>query len=284
MSNLDDGELHRSDTPDAMDALPDGVVAPDLSTGATVHSEPFFGPLKASLIFVLYIGGQVIGALLAIIGYVAVNAMRGGDISSPSFPGRLMQDSLPAVVIGSLLAAALITYWASRGLAPHLFVGDGRDTLGWRGTTGKWQLIGLAVGVALGLSWIGITVLVPPPDGAVAGPLAKMAAGGGPGRHAWAFAGLIAAPFLEEFVFRGILFAGFARRWGAKVAVVIVTLLFVSLHVPETYHYFPATIGVTTLALVTVAFRIRTGSLVPPILTHMAYNMSIIVAAYLFLD
>lgn len=254
------------------------IDTPD-ATGKT-PPEPFFGPLRASVILMLFLLAQVIGALATFIGYVLYIAARGGDVTTPSFAGSVTKDALPAVLIVSLLTSGIVTFLASKLLARHLFRGEGRLILGWAGAAPRWIVIAVAAGFALAIAWVGAAFILPVPDSAAAGPLAKMAAGGGPGRHAWAFVGVFAAPLVEEFLFRGILFAGFLQRWGTKASAVIVTILFVSLHLPETFHYFPATIVVTALALATIVLRIRTGSLLPPVLAHTAYNLTIVLTAY----
>jgi sodium transport system permease protein len=77
-------------------------------------------------------------------------------------------------------------------------------------------------------------------------------------------------PVCEELLCRGFLFASFRARFGAVWAVLLSAVLFGVLHL-EAYR-IPAT------ALVGVALgyvRLRTGSIVPPILFHMAYNATL---------
>jgi membrane protease YdiL (CAAX protease family) len=61
---------------------------------------------------------------------------------------------------------------------------------------------------------------------------------------------------------------------------VVTTVLFVMVHLPYAARYWPAAAGITLLAVFLVAIRLQTGSLVPSIAAHFAYNSIIVVAAY----
>jgi membrane protease YdiL (CAAX protease family) len=61
---------------------------------------------------------------------------------------------------------------------------------------------------------------------------------------------------------------------------VIITILFVALHLPYTARYWPGAAAVTLLAVFLIALRWRTGSLVPGIAAHAAYNSVLVVAVY----
>ena len=108
-----------------------------------------------------------------------------------------------------------------------------------------------------------------------------MAAQSGLQRGAWALVAFFFAPITEEFLFRGVLFAGFARKLGIVAAAFIVTALFVALHLFETINYLPALIAVTMMATVAILLRIRSGSLLPSVLVHATYNLTVVAGVYL---
>ena len=94
-----------------------------------------------------------------------------------------------------------------------------------------------------------------------------------------AFAVLI-APFMEELIFRGVLFAVFERQVSARFAVAATTVLFAALHVPE---YRGAWNHVLMICLVSGVFSLArglTGSLGPSMILHFAYNLSLMTALY----
>ena len=87
-----------------------------------------------------------------------------------------------------------------------------------------------------------------------------------------AFLAVATAPIVEESVYRGILYPAIERASNAKVAVVIVTLLFAIPHVPQ---YWPniAVIGsITVLSVALTILRAYTGRLLPCITVHFIFN------------
>jgi membrane protease YdiL (CAAX protease family) len=93
---------------------------------------------------------------------------------------------------------------------------------------------------------------------------------------------LLAAPLIEEFVFRGVLLALADRasppRWnvlGARIGAggVLLTLAFIALH-----GLRPGMLlGIAPAALLYLWLRARTGSLLWPIAAHVAWNLAVIV-------
>jgi len=82
---------------------------------------------------------------------------------------------------------------------------------------------------------------------------------------------VIGAPIGEEVFFRGFLFSGLAKsRLGGWGAVVITSLAWASVHV----QYDLWDIGyIFCLGLIIGAFRLKTGSLWPPLLMHALVNL-----------
>jgi sodium transport system permease protein len=77
-------------------------------------------------------------------------------------------------------------------------------------------------------------------------------------------------PVCEELLCRGFLFASFRARFGDLLAVLFTAVLFGALHLD--LQRIPAT-AIAGLALGYV--RLRTGTIVAPILFHMAYNATL---------
>lgn len=77
---------------------------------------------------------------------------------------------------------------------------------------------------------------------------------------------------VEELYYRGFIFPALRDRWGATTAVVLTTLWFWAAHV---FQLFGDPAGIAVILVVATTFtlqRHRSGSLVPPLLTHAAYN------------
>jgi membrane protease YdiL (CAAX protease family) len=92
---------------------------------------------------------------------------------------------------------------------------------------------------------------------------------------------VLVAPFMEELIFRGVLFAFFENLLGLRFAVVATALLFAGLHVPE---YWGAWHHAALILLVGVAFsaaRGLTGSLAPSVILHFAYNTTLMTGLFI---
>ena len=87
-----------------------------------------------------------------------------------------------------------------------------------------------------------------------------------------AFLAVFTAPFIEELVYRGVLYSALQRSTGSVAAVAIVTLLFTAVHVPQ-YWGSPSTIILLTLlSLILTLVRAQTGNLLPCVILHTLFN------------
>jgi membrane protease YdiL (CAAX protease family) len=91
-------------------------------------------------------------------------------------------------------------------------------------------------------------------------------------RVAIACVAALSAPLVEEVVYRGVVFGGLQRSLGGRAAVVLVSLLFLAVHVPQ---YWGGWAGLTMLALLSFTLtilRAATGSILPSVVLHYAFN------------
>jgi ABC-2 type transport system permease protein len=82
--------------------------------------------------------------------------------------------------------------------------------------------------------------------------------------------GVIAAPIFEEFIFRGLIFGGLRRSFGAWPAALASAAIFAILHPPI------SVLPVFVLGLATAFSYERTRSLAAPMLAHAVYNACVI--------
>lgn len=91
-----------------------------------------------------------------------------------------------------------------------------------------------------------------------------------------AFFATFTAPIVEEVVYRGLLFSAFQRRFGIVIGVILVTVLFTLVHVPQySLGARPDFATVTTLLLLSLALtllRVWSGNLLPCIVLHTVFN------------
>jgi membrane protease YdiL (CAAX protease family) len=98
--------------------------------------------------------------------------------------------------------------------------------------------------------------------------------------YALAFFAIVVAPFMEEVIFRGVLFAFFERLAGLRFAISGTALLFAGLHVPEYWGAWNHALLILVVAAALSLARALTGSLAPSVILHLAYNASMMAALF----
>ncbi|MFQ5801587.1 MAG: lysostaphin resistance A-like protein [Candidatus Methylomirabilales bacterium] len=257
---------------------PEGHI--DIASASDAHSTTPLGATKALLVFVVYIASQFVASIL--LGVVVGLTYALSGVHAPDTVAEISRSVQgPALVIG-LIVSALIVVQMVRRFAPGSIKGRSRDGIGWSLGEPAYLLSGLVIGVALGIGYLSIaSVLVPPDPDMARGPLAEMAITPGLSQLSWVFIAIVLAPPLEEFLFRGVLFSGIARSWGQSIAALLVTALFVIVHLPETRYYWPSVIAVLLLGITTLLMRVKSESLGPAVTLHLAYNLVLVITVSL---
>jgi membrane protease YdiL (CAAX protease family) len=86
-------------------------------------------------------------------------------------------------------------------------------------------------------------------------------------RMALAFAAIISAPFVEEAVFRGVLYPAIKQRANRPLALLLTALLFAAVHA-NLMTFIPLALFAILLALL----YDKTGALLTPMVTHSVFN------------
>lgn len=84
------------------------------------------------------------------------------------------------------------------------------------------------------------------------------------------------APFVEEAYYRGFLLPILTRRFGSVVAIVVISVWFGAIHIPQLFPEWILIGWLFLLGLVLTLLRHFTGSLVPPLAAHALYNASLV--------
>jgi hypothetical protein len=91
-----------------------------------------------------------------------------------------------------------------------------------------------------------------------------------------AFFATFTAPLVEEVIYRGLLYSAFQRRFGITVAVILVTVLFTAVHVPQYSNQnipdYASVITLLLLSLTLTLIRVYTNNLLPCIIFHTIVN------------
>ncbi len=249
--------------------LPDGAPA----ILAAPLPEKRFGAGKAFLIFFAQFASQMVAAFGVAIVVVVILAVGGSDVSDPKVVEQWMPMILAPSLLGAMLVGAIVTIVLTLVFARQLILDRSATGIAFSPGRPSQILLGCVAGLTLSLGYLLIasqmSLTFPEKD---MGPVAKMAGSSGWMQAVWMVVALVLAPPVEEFLFRGVLFSGISRSWGIPVASVVVSIMFVALHLTETIHFPPATLMISLLAIGTVTARLLTRSLGPPIAMHLSYN------------
>jgi len=157
------------------------------------------------------------------------------------------------------------------------FVVTKANTYSFRETLG-WKMNGFRVwhAIALTIFFFGVVATLTAVFGKVENDFDRLIKTSRAAVYLIAFFATFTAPVVEEVVYRGLLFSAFKRRWGTVVAVIVPTLLFTLVHVPQysvnSTPDFATVITLLLLSLTLTLVRSGTGNLLPCIVLHTIFN------------
>lgn len=91
-------------------------------------------------------------------------------------------------------------------------------------------------------------------------------------RYAIAVLAVGTAPFVEELIYRGVLYAALQRLVGVTGGVITVLALFTIIHVPQYWPNMGVIAAVALLSIVLTLVRAYSGRLLPCVVIHMIFN------------
>jgi membrane protease YdiL (CAAX protease family) len=89
---------------------------------------------------------------------------------------------------------------------------------------------------------------------------------------ATAFLATVTAPFVEEVIYRGVLYSALQRAAGKVWAVAIVGLIFTGIHVLQYLPSYGVIATIFLLSFVLTLIRAHTGRLLPCVVIHLVFN------------
>jgi membrane protease YdiL (CAAX protease family) len=232
------------------------------------------------MVAVFIVSFALIG-VLAVVEGISLAELSDGDAA---LPGSM-------IVVPTLIQQAtwfawpfVVSHW--KGLGPAA-------DWGW---SFRWVDLGIGVGVAMigmfaaGLVGLAVEGLVGLEDDASAENTALVAdLEGTPWLWGIVFVVVIAAPFSEELLFRGLILRTVAKRWGTVVGVVVSLLGFVPIHFADggildgrgviSDGQVVLWSSIATLGLVLAVAAVATGRLASSIVAHMIINAAGVAAA-----
>ena len=249
---------------------------PDTSTSPRVSrpldpNDPPWGFAGAFLVWLASVGLIIFLPLVFLIPY---SVQRGLNPTRPDYVQKLAEFAIGDktaifVQVLSLLPTHILTFAMVWMLVTRFGKYPFREALGWswpRGL-GLWRSVFLALGLFLLANAVGKLLGADKPT-----QLEQLINSSLAARYTIAILAVLTAPFVEEFVYRGILFAALQRLVGTIGAAVVVLGLFTLIHVPQYWPNFGVIAAIGLLSLALTIIRAYTGRLLPCIVIHLVFN------------
>lgn len=234
-------------------------------------NNPPWGLGGALIVLISSIALQLAFSLLFFIPYAL---SRGLNPTSPDFAKELTEFALTdktavllqvlALLPAHLLSFAVVWIVVTRfGKRPFL------AALGWKWTDRREMMASVVIAFILfGMAWAIAWLLGTEKQTALEQIINSSIAA----RYSIAFLAVFTAPFVEEFIYRGILYSALQRLVGVAGAVIIVLALFTLIHVPQYWPNFGVIAAIGLLSLSLTIIRARSGRLLPCVLIHFIFN------------
>lgn len=234
-----------------------------------------FGPWQGLWLLLGYLAAQTLGYLLVTLPWGAWPALLARlHHRTPSAviePGPVV---LAWATLAGFLLSSVWAVWYVRSHARSLLRRGEAGGIAWRAP--KLRAYGAAVAAAILAMLFGSLMigLMPPDLDKLTGPTSRLLEAPGLPRLTVMFLAMVGAPLMEEFVFRGALFAALARKFSVPLSGTLATGVFVALHAPDKLGWWPGFVVVGFLGVLLLLLRLRYKSLWPGILAHCLYNSS----------
>jgi len=234
------------------------------------------GPGRALVVFLGFYAIQLlVGVIVGVVGAAWIIAAGREKTGIGGVQAGLL---LPATFI-SPVAGAVFAFRMTRQVLPGPLPGA-FQAIGW--TVASVRAVLIAIGGGLGLATVQLLRIVSRHDVVThtVTSLTNLQLAGGWQRLLWAILTILVTPPVEEFLFRGVLLAGLCRDWDVVKAGATVTLLFTMVHVGAVGVEPVPLLAIGVLSVGALISRVTTGSLIPAIALHSAYNLGVTAPVY----
>ncbi len=246
--------------------------------GAPAADRPLGGLLDLLLFLLLAIFLYLTVQLVAVVAYLSL-----AHTQQPGVPWSDLQRQLGEEVSHNVffLIPVQLAYYVLLILALYLILRAVRQipfwsSLGFRALPASRLALGFVLGFILAPVIQGANLLIPPPEPLL---LEKLFTS----KTATALilsVAVLAAPFVEELLFRGYIYTLLERLWGSIPAILTSGFLFGAIHF---YQLWPGWFQMVLICIVGFIFstvRARAGSTLASIAVHFGYNLAL---AFFFL-
>jgi len=253
--------------PFPQDAYADAHSAHD--EALTLRPDPDDPPWGTAAAFMMWVASMFVLVLVPLTALVGYLAWRGRPLTQEAIDAAIKHDpqailaSVVANIPAHLLIVALVWLLVTRaGRRPFW------PTLGmsWGERFGLFASVGTAV-LLLAAGFVLVAVL----RGGKT-PFDEMLESSAATRFVAIFMATFTAPFVEELVYRGVLYPAVRRATNTAFAVLLVSALFAFVHVQQYYNNLGVIAAITTLSLALTTVRATTGRLLPCVVIHAVFN------------
>ena len=234
-------------------------------------NDPPWGLGGALLVWLASVGLILFLPLVFLIPY---SLQRGLNPAQPDYAQKLAAFAIGDktaifLQVFSLLPTHILTFAMVWMLVTRFGKVPFRKALGWSwpGPLGVWLSVIMGVALFFLATFVGKLLGADKPT-----QLEQLINSSIATRYTIALLAVFTAPFVEEFVYRGILYAALQKLVGAVGATVIVLGLFTAIHVPQYLPNFGVIAAIGLLSLTLTVVRAYTGRLFPCIVIHLVFN------------
>lgn len=261
--------------PDVTPDQPNLLAPPPAEAQAQVKPQQDLWKLRDLLLLIIFLPVDwFVSSILALSGYAVLKPVMHWQTSI----GGLKGNEVFGLVLECIIYIFLLAYL-------YLLVKVHYRKPFWNAL--HWRKIGLGRatryllgGVALSMAVMLISTILPEKKSF---PLEKMFSSTA-NAYAIAFFAITVAPFMEELLFRGVLFAFFQKNAGLRFAIFGTAVLFAGLHVQEYWGAWDRIVLILVVGLVLSSVRGLTDSLTPSVILHAAYNATLMAVFFLQSD
>jgi uncharacterized protein len=245
----------------------------------TLPNNPHWHPVVAVVVWLASVGFIFVFQSIFVFGFLIKREMNASGVNvaealenlrAMDLPEMLKSDpTLIVVAISSVIVAHLFTILLAWLVVTKLGKVSFTEALGWKWNGFRvWMCFVIVASFyfyAAGMSWI---------FGSQENELKRILESSRTAVYIIAFMATFSAPLVEEVIYRGILFSTFRKYVDARFAIIITTLLFAAVHVPQYYPDAGTILTICALSLVLTIVREKTGNLLPCVVLHTIFNGS----------
>ncbi|ACV28048.1 Abortive infection protein [Kangiella koreensis DSM 16069] len=175
-----------------------------------------------------------------------------------------------SVSLGLLISYALIIR-LSRSFFSAIFVPQLKASLFW--------IVGsILIGVVFSIVVLWFAPLFKQPS-EIDSTFEQILTGGATAKALLFISVVLLAPIGEEYLFRGVLLSGLSSRMRTISAILLSSVVFMAFHLLEYYGYWFALVAIFLLGILLAMLRLRSQSMLVPILCHASYNLIMLTLA-----